>query len=230
MIGVIRAATTRVLDIALPGTCVGCAREGPPLCRACEPALDARLDEPAGVPIGMPADIPAPLLQVEWCAPFTGVTRDALHGIKYGGEQRLAEPLGAAIARRWARVGVGAEVVVHVPVHARAAPAARLRPGRADRRGSRRGTSACRTSPRSERERATIAQFDLDRRDRATQRRAARSRVVDDAGVRPAIRGRWVLLVDDVLTTGRDARGLRGRPARPPASAAVSAITVARER
>ena len=79
---------------------------------------------PAGVPIGLPGDLPVPLLQLEWCAPFHGLARAALHAIKYGGEQRLADPLGAAIARRWRRVGVGATVVVHLPVHASRARAA----------------------------------------------------------------------------------------------------------
>ena len=82
------------------------------------PALDARLGLPGGRPIGLPADLPAPLLQLEWCAPFAGPVRTALHELKYAGERRLAEPLGAAIARRWARVGRGGDVVVPVPVHA----------------------------------------------------------------------------------------------------------------
>ena len=46
----------------------GAARRATPVCDACLPALDARLDLPPGVPIGLPADLPAALLQVEWCA------------------------------------------------------------------------------------------------------------------------------------------------------------------
>jgi predicted amidophosphoribosyltransferase len=118
MIDLLRQATNVALDAALPADCVGCGREGPPLCAACLPALDRRLDAPAGVPIGLPGDLPAPLLQLDWCAPFSGTVRTALHAIKYGGEQRLAEPLGAAVARRWGRVGVGTDLVTHVPVHA----------------------------------------------------------------------------------------------------------------
>jgi predicted amidophosphoribosyltransferase len=88
------------------------------LSAVCVRALDARLALPGGTPIGLPAELPAPLLQLEWCAPFAGPVRAALHDLKYAGERRLAAPLGDALARRWARVGTGAEVIVPVPVHA----------------------------------------------------------------------------------------------------------------
>ena len=51
-------------------------------------------------------------------APFTGTVRAALHALKYAGERRLADPLGAAAAERWRRVGAGGDLVVPVPVHA----------------------------------------------------------------------------------------------------------------
>src|SRR5215213_11074904 len=95
------AVGSRALDLALPALCAGCGMEGPPLCRECRPAADVRLGAVPGVPIGLPADLPWPLLQLEWCAPFTGVTRRALHHLKYAGERRLADPLGDAIAKRW---------------------------------------------------------------------------------------------------------------------------------
>ena len=76
------------------------------------------------------------------------------------------------------------------------------------------------------RTRATTAQFRLDRRHRAANLADA---FAVDAGARPAIRDRWVVLVDDVVTTGATlceaARALLDGGA-----SAVSAITVARER
>src|SRR5881409_2375459 len=188
---VLRSAATRALDAALPASSVGCGAEGPPICERCLPALDARLGVPAGVPIGLPGEVPAPLLQLDWCAPFHGVVRDALHAIKYGGEQRLADPLGAAVARRWARIGVGAEVVTHVPVHA-----ARARQRGYDQADLIAGAAASALGlphlTLLTRERATIAQSDLDRRRRATNVRGA----FGLAREAPPIAGRWILLID----------------------------------
>jgi len=195
------------------------------LCEACSPGLDRRLEAPAGVPIGLPGDLPAPLLQLDWCAPFSGTVRSALHAIKYGGEQRLAEPLGAAIARRWARIGVGADIVTHVPVHA----------ARARTRGYDQAQLIARAAARHlglpyatllTRERATTAQFDLDRGDRAANVAGA---FVARPGRTPALTGRWVLLIDDVVTTGATLAAC-AEALEHAGALGTSAITVARER
>jgi predicted amidophosphoribosyltransferase len=214
---IVRTAASRALDAALPANCVGCGTEGPPICDRCA-------DAPAGVPIGLPAEIPEPLLQLDWCAPFHGLVRNVLHAIKYQGEQRLAMPLGAAVARRWARIGVGAEIVTHVPVHA----------DRAKQRGydqaeliarAAAGVLAMPHLPLLSRERVTIAQFDLDRRRRATNVRGAF--VLD--GRAPPIVGRWILLVDDVTTTGATLAAC-AEALVDGGALGVSATTVARER
>jgi len=220
--------TAAALDLAFPAACAGCGREGAPLCNSCLPALDARLGLPGGTPMGMPADLPAPLLQLEWCAPFAGPVRAALHDLKYRGERRLAEPLGAAIARRWACVGSGAQVVVPVPVHAERErhrgydQAALIAAGAARRLGLPFANAL-------ERGRATVAQFELGRDQRAANVAGAFRLRGSDQRFAAAIAGRWVLLVDDVVTTGATlaacATALERSGAR-----AVSAIAVARER
>jgi predicted amidophosphoribosyltransferase len=228
------ALGSRVLDLALPARCPGCGNEGPPICAACLPGLDARLDVPAGVPIGLPSEVPPPLLQLEWCAPFSGLIRDALHQLKYAGEKRLAGPLGGAIARRWRRVGAGGDLLVNVPVHA----------GRARSRGYDQAELIARATagelglpfaPILERARATIAQFDLDRSTRATNvegafrlRPMAKRAQGDRAEPRP-LAGRWVILIDDVVTTGATLAACAA-PLLAAGAIGVSAATVADER
>jgi len=227
----VAAAASRALDLALPALCAGCDREGPPLCADCAATLDVRLAAPAGAPIGLPGELPAPLVQVEWCTPFSGVARRALHRLKYAGDRRLAAPLGAAVARRWAAAGAGGDVLVPVPAS----------PDRVRDRGYDQASLIARAAGAAlglpvrddllERGRRTAAQFDLDRAARAGNVAGAfRLREGSPMPVGPWPDGApWIVLVDDVLTTGSTlaacATTLLERGAM-----AVSACTVARER
>ena len=149
----------------------------------------------------------------------------ALHALKYAGERRLAEPLGdgrrgtlAARRRRGRRPRPR-------PGPRGPAPGARLRPGRADRRGRRRRARPAvgrraRAHPRDHRAVPTST----DGIAPTTCAEPSRRRHAHGA----AVRGRWVVLVDDVVTTGAtlsrgrtallDAGATRSAPSRWPAS------------
>jgi ComF family protein len=217
-------AAGRLLDLAFPAVCIGCGREGTALCVACGRALGARDGEPPGISIGMPSGVPLPLVQLEWCAPYGGLVRDALHALKYSGERRLARPLGAAAAARWREAAIGGDTLVHVPVH----PSRRAARGydQAELLARAAGASlGCPVVPALRRERATAPQYELGRDRRAANVAAAFG---TDPAHRTSVAGRWPVLVDDVVTTGATlvacAEALLAAGA-----VAVSALTIARE-
>src|SRR5438477_282464 len=78
-----------------------------------------------------------------------------------------------------------------------------------------------------QRTRVTAAQFDLDRAARATNLVAAFC--VRDAAAAAAVRDRWLVLVDDVVTTGATLAACASALLEAGALA-VSAVAVARER
>lgn len=221
----LRAPFARVLDLALPAVCPGCGREGAAICSRCLPAVRARLGLAPGTPLGLADGPPPPLLQLEWCAAFSGTVRAALHALKYGGERRLVQPLGEAVAERWSRAGAGGQLLVPIPVHE----------GRRRERGydqaeliasAAAGALGVPMVPALLRARATAPQYRLDRRRRAGNVHDAFVVRPPDA---PSVRGRWIVLVDDVVTTG--ATLCSAADALLDAGAAgVSAVTVARER
>ena len=214
-----------LLDLLLPPTCPGCGREGRVLCTGCSAWLERRRDEPAGVPIGLPWPLPAGLVQLEWCAAFSGPVRAAIHAHKYRGERRLAAPLGAALADRWRRAGAGGDLVVHVPVHA-----SRLRQRGFDQArdlaiacGRGLGRPAVPALERSER---TAAMHALGRAQRAANVGGA---FVVRPGMERAVAGHHVLLVDDVMTTGATMAGC-AQALLAAGATAVAGLAVARER
>jgi ComF family protein len=176
--------------------------------------------------MGLPSETPVPLLQLEWCAPFSGPVRGLLHVLKYAGELRAVEPLADALAERWRQAGAGGDTIVHVPVH---------RERRRERGYDQAERLARRTSQllglphlaALERGRATTAQYRLGRSSRAANVAGA-FRLAD--GIPPrAVAGHWLVLVDDVVTTGATLAACAAT-LLDAGAIGVSAITVARER
>ena len=223
--GAARSVGNRALDLALPPRCAGCRREGSPLCRECRIWLLTRVAAPAGVPIGIPADIPPPLVQLEWCAPFTGTVRRAVHDLKYAGERRLAGVLGEAVAERWRRASAGGDLLVPVPAS----------PDRIRERGYDQAVLLAEDVGRRlrlpvanvlERVHVTEAMHALGRAGRAQN---VGHVLQVRSGANGLIRDRWIVLIDDVVTTGATL-GACGAALMDAGAAAVSAVTVARER
>jgi ComF family protein len=173
----------------------------------------------------MPASMPAGLLQLEWCAMYSGTVRAALHALKYGGERRLAAPLAEALAERWRRAGRGGDVLTWVPVHS----ARRRERGFDQAEELARHTAAALQLPVAgliDRPHRTTAQHALGQAQRASNMTSAFEPTV---ALRTSYVGAWVVVVDDILTTGATLGGCAAALLEGGAGM-VSAATVARDR
>jgi ComF family protein len=215
----------KLLDLLLPPTCPGCGSEGQILCATCRKQLARRRDEPAGVPLGLPSRQPAGVVQMEWCAAYSGPARSCLHALKYDGELRIVAPLAELMAERWVRAGVGGDLLVPVPVHA----------ARKRQRGFDQAELLARAIgeilklpvvPAVQRASKTTAQHHLGRSARAMNVGHA---FAPRPGAAARVEGAWAILVDDLTTTGATFAGCAAVLYDAGASA-VSGLALARER
>jgi predicted amidophosphoribosyltransferase len=230
----LRLAGAALVDLVLPGECAGCESDsgevGSLLCPACsrELAGPARPAWPTPVPTGLPPP---------WAvADYDGAPRGAILAHKEDGRFGLVAPLGDALARSvlagLAATG-GADptaAVALVPVPSRRT-AVRGRGQDATLRLTRRAAAAVRRAgpdvevlPVVRIVRGMADQAGLDARERAAN--LHRALAVPHRLARH-VRGRVVIVVDDVITTGASidetARALRASGADVRCAAVVAA-------
>jgi predicted amidophosphoribosyltransferase len=220
------------LDLVLPQLCAGCGRAPGLLCAGCR----ARLSGPVwpAWPSPAPPGLPTPYAAV----PYDGAARNIIVAHKESGRMGLARPLGAALARSVlsaAQVPTPAREVLLVPVpSARAAVRAR---------GHDPALRIATAAVRELRARQLRARrLDVLGQTRGVADQAgltAAGRLANLAGAlsvtRPAaVRGRRLVIVDDVITTGATlaeaARALRAAGAQVCAVAVVAATARDRDR
>jgi ComF family protein len=211
----LRGAGRRALGLLLPPLCLGCSRpvhDLGALCPACWGELHLiarpyceRLGIPFAVDLGPGAVSPQALAdppafgRARAVARFEGTARHLVHRLKYSDRLDLAPAMGRWMHCAGAEVLDGADVLVPVPLHRT----------RLWRRRFNQSSELARAISRSGgppvrhdllvRARATPSQVGLSAAQRHRNLQGA-FRVPPEA--RPALLGRRIVLVDDVMTTG----------------------------
>ena len=192
----------QALDVVFPRSCAGCGAGSWPFCGSCAAALVA-LEPPWCRRCGRPAERDVP--SCPDCPPvsiraarsaflFGGPARRAIHRLKFSGWRSVADALAAAVE---ATGPPPADVVTWVPL--------------AQSRLASRGFDQSRAIASALARRVDLPAVPLIRRSADTAPQARRSGADRRLALAGAFRhsGRpvppWVLLVDDVLTTGATA-------------------------
>lgn len=211
----------QLLDLVLPEHCAGCAAERGLLCGTCARALE--------VPAGPCAPTPAPPgLPQAWAGPdYAGAVRSMIVSYKERGRTGLCRPLGAALARSvlgaQARAAGAPSAAPSAPPSAdpsagpSAAPLLLVPAPSARSAVRRRGHDPVRALAAAAA--AAVSAVPGGRDTRCVPALAQARRVADQAGLTAAervrnlrgalvvadparVRGREVVVVDDVITTG----------------------------
>ncbi len=208
-------ATARLaLDIALPTLCVACRApvRGEGLCASCWSQVSF-IERPYCERLGIPFVYdPGPgLLSMEAIADppaygraraavrYDDVARAMVHALKYQDRTDLAPVMGRWMARAGTELLADADIVVPVPLHWRRGLARRYNQAAMLATAIGRRADVPVAHDLLKRTRHTEQQVGLSRADRAANVQGAFA--VPDAA-KASIRGKRVVLVDDVLTSG----------------------------
>ncbi len=167
---------------------------------------------------------PSPVDYARAATRYGDLVREAIHALKFRGRRAMAVPLGDLLAETAARelAGRPVDVLVPVPLHRRRVRERGFNQAEllARRVGAARGIPVA--SRAMIRRAATTPQTELTAAERLANVRAA------FAVARPGeVRGRHVLLIDDLVTTGATA-GACARCLADSGAASVGLLTVAR--
>lgn len=197
------------LDLLFPPSCVVCQRSGCTLCLSCMAhfrlATGSRCLHchnqlsPHGICISCQYHR-LQLSGLRAAYPYEEPLRSCIHALKYEGQTRLAEPLGALLAQAYSTYGMQADMLIPVPLHSE----------RQRQRGYNQSHLLAQACARQlgmtlnhttvTRIRPTLAQAQLGARER--QQNVAGAFLCAPGITTNALHGRKIVIIDDVCTTG----------------------------
>ena len=204
-----RTAIQHALDLLFPPRCAACQKAGHILCPTCFsgiPPLESPLCQHCGKQVG-PGSIcldcslcPVRLSGLRSVSPYQGTLRTCIHGLKYEGNIRLAEPLGLLLAQAFLDYRMQADYMLSVPLHS-------------ERQKERGYNHAALLAQVCSKRTGIPLDETLLVRHRSTQSQVGlavqqRRQNVDGAfmcrsqGATKAVAGRTIVIIDDVCTTG----------------------------
>lgn len=228
------------MQAVLPPTCLSCRKPAGGaggLCAKCwqeagfiERPYCERLGTPFAYDSGGPLISPAAFAdppafdRARAAMRFSDVARDLVHLLKYGDRLDLAKPFSSWMARAGGELLHEADVLVPVPLHWTRLFQRRFNQSAELARGLARRTKVPVIDDVLVRVRATPPQVGLARDERAKNVHGAFS--VEQA-MRAKVKGKRIVLVDDVLTTGATANAC-ARVLRRAGATRIDVLTLAR--
>jgi len=208
---------TTGIDFFFPPRCVVCRCAGSFFCRDCQGEIP--------FPPIQPRNAPA-LDGIYTTAIFEGAIREVIHGLKYEGTSRLAQPLGQRLAMTYADLrqqnGASPTLITAVPIHD-----SRLRK-RGYNQAALLAEALGRLIGHSGAVRLDVIQRLRDTAPQVALTATERTLNVADAfhADESAVKGETILLIDDVFTTGATLSAC-AEALRHAGAAAVYGLTVA---
>ena len=203
-----RGVLQQLLDILFPVHCAGCQRTGRVLCPDCIAQIQL-LPSPFCEFCGTPLSTYGVCKNCQYHLPklsgqravslYQEPLRGCIHGLKYDGNTRLAEPLGLLLAQAYRRYGMQADMLIPVPLHSE----------RQRQRGFNHASLLAEVCSAHlgvhmndsilVRHRATVAQVDLHPRER--YQNVAGAFACSSSSANSVLNGRRIVIIDDVSTT-----------------------------